>query len=124
MSDFINDLNDTPLVEETVVDNAPVIEEEVIEEAIEEVAEVPVAEPVIEAVVEEVKPKAKKSKEEKAVEPTTEKVALFSTRNVSWDGVGKIFMGYNLVEATEAEQWLTRSHVRLATPKEILEKLS
>jgi hypothetical protein len=50
-------------------------------------------------------------------------VALFSTKNVSWEGVGKILRGYNIVTEEEAEKWLTRSHVRLATPKEVAQEL-
>lgn len=50
---------------------------------------------------------------------SSEKVALFSTRNVSWTGVGKVSTGYNIVTATEAEKWMTRSHIRLATPEEV-----
>lgn len=49
----------------------------------------------------------------------SEKVAIFSTRNVSWTGVGKVVTGYNIVKESEAKKWLTRSHVRLATPDEV-----
>ena len=52
------------------------------------------------------------------------KVALFSTKNVNWEGVGNILRGYNIVNEDEAEKWLTRSHVRLATPKEVAEELN
>jgi len=48
-----------------------------------------------------------------------DKVALHSTRNVNWPGVGKVVKGYNIVSAVAAERWLTRSHVREATPEEI-----
>lgn len=48
-----------------------------------------------------------------------ETVAIFSTRNVTWPNVGKVSTGYNIVKASEAEKWLTRSHVRLATPEEV-----
>jgi lactate dehydrogenase-like 2-hydroxyacid dehydrogenase len=54
-------------------------------------------------------------KEKKEVE----KVALHSTKNVSWPGVGKISKGYNIVSAISAESWLTRDHVRTATPEEL-----
>ena len=50
---------------------------------------------------------------------TDEKVAVFSTRNVSWEGVGTISRGYNIMTQAKAEKWLTRSHVRLATPEEV-----
>lgn len=48
-----------------------------------------------------------------------EKVALFSTRNVTWSEVGKVYRGYNIVTKQAAERWLTRDHVRLATPEEV-----
>lgn len=48
-----------------------------------------------------------------------ETVAIYSTRNVSWEGVGKVEKGYNIVSKTEAEKWLMRDHARLATPEEL-----
>ena len=57
--------------------------------------------------------KAAPKKEAKAT------VAIHSTRNVVWEGVGKIDKGYNIVSVKDAEKWLTRSHVREATPEEI-----
>jgi hypothetical protein len=62
------------------------------------------------------KKSAKKTEPAKKYEAT---VALHSTRNVVWEGVGKIAKGYNIVSAAHAEKWLTRSHVREATPEEI-----
>jgi hypothetical protein len=50
---------------------------------------------------------------------TVEKVAIHSTRNVSWMGVGKVLKGYNIVSKESADKWLTRDHVRLATPEEV-----
>jgi hypothetical protein len=49
-------------------------------------------------------------------------VALFSTRNVLVEGIGKITKGYNIVDEDKAEQWLKRDHVRTATPKEVAEE--
>jgi hypothetical protein len=46
-------------------------------------------------------------------------VAIHSTKNVSWSPVGKVYRGYNIVTPEQAEKWLTRSHVRLATPEEV-----
>jgi hypothetical protein len=60
-------------------------------------------------------PKAEKPKEE-------EKVAVFSTKNVTWAGVGKVYRGYNIVSKQESDRWLTRGHIRLATPEEIAEE--
>jgi hypothetical protein len=52
----------------------------------------------------------------KAAEDT---VALHSTKNVTWPGVGKVYTGYNVVDKAAADQWLTRSHIRVATPDEV-----
>jgi hypothetical protein len=46
-------------------------------------------------------------------------VALHSTKNVVWEGVGKIVTGYNILPKAAADKWLTRSHVREATPEEV-----
>lgn len=61
------------------------------------------------------KPKTASTK----AEPKVEKVAIHSTKNVTWNGVGKVYKGYNLVTPEQAEQWLTRSHIRTATPQEV-----
>lgn len=53
-----------------------------------------------------------------------EKVAVYSTRNVTWNGVGKVYRGYNIVTKDEAEQWLKRDHVRLATPEEVAKEFN
>lgn len=49
----------------------------------------------------------------------TKTVAVFSTRNVSWNGVGKVSRGYNIVTQEEADKWVTRDHIRIATPEEV-----
>lgn len=48
-----------------------------------------------------------------------DKYAIFSSKNISWIGLGKISKGYNIVTKEEAEKWLTRSGVREATPEEV-----
>lgn len=48
-----------------------------------------------------------------------ETVAIYSTKNVNWEGVGKLEKGYNIVNKKQADQWLTRSHTRIATPEEV-----
>jgi hypothetical protein len=48
-----------------------------------------------------------------------EKVALHSTKSVRWEEVGSISKGYNIVTKAQAEKWLTRGHVRIATPEEV-----
>jgi hypothetical protein len=55
----------------------------------------------------------KKSKIEKDV------VAIHSSKNVYWSGVGKILKGYNIVERHNAEKWLTKPGIRSATPEEV-----
>ena len=56
------------------------------------------------------------------VKATGEKVALFSTKNVTWSGVGSVVKGYNIVSKADSEKWLKRGHIRLATPQEIKEE--
>lgn len=64
--------------------------------------------------------KAKVEKIEIA-EPTTTKVALFSTRNMYADGFGKINIGYNIVPKRFVDFWVAQKGVRLATPEEVAE---
>jgi hypothetical protein len=49
----------------------------------------------------------------------SEKVALHSTKSVRWEEVGAIAKGYNIVTKAQADKWLTRGHVRIATPEEV-----
>ena len=49
----------------------------------------------------------------------SEKVALHSTKSVRWEEVGTLNRGYNIVTEKQADKWLTRSHVRIATPEEV-----
>lgn len=64
-------------------------------------------------------PKAKVEKPKKTKEET---IAIHSTRNVTWQGVGKVYIGYNIVTKEQADKWLTRNHTRLATPEEIAQE--
>jgi hypothetical protein len=48
-----------------------------------------------------------------------ETVAIHSTKNVSWPGVGKVLKGYNIVTKGNSKKWLERNHVRIATPEEV-----
>ena len=50
-----------------------------------------------------------------------ETVAVYSTRNVMWEGVGEVKRGYNFLTPEQAKHWLKRIHTRLATPAEIKE---
>jgi len=49
-------------------------------------------------------------------------VAIHSTKNVNWGGVGTVKKGYNIVSKQQADQWLTRKHIRLATPEEVAQE--
>jgi ribonuclease E len=129
---------EAPVVEapvEPVVD--PVVEAPVVETP---VVEAPVVEaPVVEAPVVEA-PEAEEPVQalgftktgaigsmaadgpKKAVKPEadlSEKVAIHSTKSVRWEEVGSISKGYNIVTKAQADKWLTRNHVRIATPEEV-----
>lgn len=54
-----------------------------------------------------------------AVVKSQEKVAVYSTRNLNWNGVGELTIGYNIVTKDQAEQWITHKSVREATPEEV-----
>lgn len=127
-------------VEDLFVEPEVVLEEEKIEEVVdpvEEVLEVPevvedtivldkpektgkgmgiVPGGAIGSTVVKNKPKADKPKPAAKVE---DKIAVHSTRNVTWEGVGKVYNGYNIVTKAQADKWLTRDHIRLATPEEV-----
>lgn len=113
------------------------VEAPVVEAPVEHVEE-PVAEPVVEAVVEA--PAAEEpvqalgftktgaigsmaadgpSKTINSEVNLSGKVALFSTKSVRWEEVGTLNRGYNIVTEKQADKWLTRSHVRIATPEEV-----
>jgi len=63
--------------------------------------------------------KAELNKKATVTEKKPEGVALYSTKNVSWQGVGSLKKGYNIVSEQEASKWKTRNHVRPATPEEV-----
>jgi hypothetical protein len=120
-------------VAEAVV-NAPA--EPVVEPVAEPVVEAPVVEaPVVEAPAAEEPVQAlgfsrtgaisslaadgPKKKISNAGSDLGEKVALHSTKSVRWEEVGSISKGYNIVTKAQAEKWLTRGHVRIASPEEV-----
>jgi hypothetical protein len=141
--------DDAPVVEEAVVEapveETPVVETPVVEEVTPEpvkAEESPTEEPTAittsdfgksEAEVQAVgsvangaigvttAPKSTPKPVKKAVakQVKEETVAIHSTRNVTWEGVGKVYRGYNIVSKSAADQWLTRSHIRIATPEEV-----
>ena len=56
----------------------------------------------------------------KVTKPAVEdKVAVFSERNVTWQGVGKLYRGINIVTKEASEKWVERPYVRIATPQEV-----
>ena len=139
----MENINENPIVEETTYEapvfEAPVVEEPVVEaQAVEHVEETPVVEEVVEAPAyqasEEVQalgsvangvigattaPKTSEKKKPSKTKAKKDTVALYSTKNVTWSEVGKVYRGYNIVEKDAAEKWLTRSHIRVATPEEV-----
>lgn len=145
MSEEIQKEEITPIIaEETPVDApsedvAPVVVEEApaVVEPVEEATLEPVieerkvdAEPVAEsvqgvgvtntgAIGTVVTPKPAKKAPAKKAAKKDETVAVYSTRNVTWAEVGKVYRGYNIVSKEAAEKWLKRDHVRLATPEEV-----
>jgi hypothetical protein len=46
-------------------------------------------------------------------------MALYSERNLHWNGVGALEKGYNIVTKEESVKWLTHKAVREASPKEV-----
>ena len=55
------------------------------------------------------------------IEPgkTSEKIAIYSSKNLHWLKVGQLKPGYNIVTKEASEKWLTRKQVRIATPEEL-----
>jgi hypothetical protein len=120
------------------------VETPVVEAPVEHVAE-PVAEPVVEAPVVEAPVVEAPAAEEpvqslgftktgaigsmaadgpkKESKPESldlaDKVALHSTKSVRWEEVGTLYKGYNIVTKAQAEKWLSRAHVRIASPEEV-----
>jgi hypothetical protein len=65
------------------------------------------------------KPASAHHKEKVVTQSKTASVAIHSTRNVVWTGVGKVEKGYNIVSEAASERWLTRNHIRVVTPEEL-----
>jgi lysyl-tRNA synthetase class II len=49
----------------------------------------------------------------------TDKMALYSERNLHWNGVGALEKGYNIVTKEASVKWLNHKAVREASPKEV-----
>lgn len=62
-------------------------------------------------------------KDEVPLDADATKVAVYSSRNASWGGYGSIYKGYNILSKRRADAWLSRGHVRIATPAEIAQHL-
>lgn len=148
--DLNNEIKEADPVEETVIEetkveeSAPVVEEAVVEEVqkpiITEAA--PVASDVISApkpgpatkpglgfvgngaMGSTVVPKNDLKRVAKPAAKEVEKVAIHSTKNVTWSEVGKVYRGYNIVTKDQADKWLTRDHIRLATPQEVAKEFN
>jgi hypothetical protein len=144
----VEENTETPIIEETPeVIEIPVVEEPVVEAPVVEtpVVEAPLAEePKKEpeaistndftkstlerevvgsvdngAIGVATAPKPVQRKSSKKTDEVKKTMAIHSTKNVTWQGVGKVYRGYNIVTEEAAEQWLTRSHIRTATPEEV-----
>ncbi len=111
---FSIDADDSFLIEKDIVDELPLeAVDKKIEEFIVEEKPMPFSPKIEKTVNKEIKKEpVKKDKKEKTV-------AIHSTRNVTWNGVGKVYRGYNIVDEETAEKWLTRDHIRIATPQEV-----
>jgi len=57
--------------------------------------------------------------EKKDPEVEEGQVAVYSAKNLHWQGVGKLTPGYNILTKESAEKWLTNKHVREASPEEV-----
>lgn len=48
-----------------------------------------------------------------------DKVAIYSDKNMRWQGFGEVSKGYNIISKEAAEKWLTRKGIREATAQEV-----
>lgn len=59
----------------------------------------------------------------KVFDPTPQidesQIAIYSEKNMHWNGIGGISKGYNIVTKEAAVKWLTRKGIRKATPQEL-----
>jgi hypothetical protein len=70
-------------------------------------------------VVEAKETKQAKQENKVALEIPIDKMALYSERNLHWNGVGALVKGYNIVTKEDSVKWLTHKAVREASPKEV-----
>lgn len=69
--------------------------------------------------VKETKPTTVVKEQKEALEIPTDKMALYSERNLHWNGVGALEKGYNIVTKEASVKWLNHKAVREASPKEV-----
>lgn len=56
----------------------------------------------------------------KTANVTEDRVAVYSSKNLFWYGVGELKAGYSILSKEDADKWLAKSNrVRLATPEEV-----
>jgi hypothetical protein len=56
---------------------------------------------------------------EKNKDNPVEKVAVYSSKNLHWNGVGELEKGYNILSKEDSEKWLINKSVRIATADEV-----
>jgi hypothetical protein len=56
---------------------------------------------------------------EESTQSNTEKVAVYSSRNLFRYGLGELKIGYNIVTREASDFWVTHKAVRIATPEEV-----
>ena len=49
----------------------------------------------------------------------SEKIALWSNKNIRWSDVGELKKGYNIVTEGASEKWLSKDGIRKVTPEEV-----
>ena len=120
----------TPVVEETVVEDKPVAEEKEVITNVQGKGKPSVGKPALTPVENgaigtgTVQPVVKEAAKKAVSEDKEETVALHSTKNVVWQGVGKVSRGVNIVSKTAAEQWMTRSHITVLTPEQVAKEFN
>ena len=57
---------------------------------------------------------AKKEKNDES-----EKIAVWSDKNIRWSDVGTLVKGYNIVTKEAADKWLAKQGIREVTPEEV-----
>lgn len=61
----------------------------------------------------------KRNVQETNEDSSLEKAAVWSNKNIRWNGVGTLSKGYNIVTKEAAAMWLKKEGIREATPEEV-----